>query len=105
MKKVLGVLVLASGILSGVILFVAGSSLSKASQDMSEIRSIGGTSVAEAYYQEAGKQGSAYSLALHAAGLAIISVSLGLSGLLLFTDDYKVVTDSEVSELETETVP
>jgi len=87
MNKLLGVLVLIVGIVSGIMFFVAGSNLSKASTDMTELRSIGGTSVAEAYYRDAGRQGLAYSTALYACGVGIIAVSLGLGGLLLSGGD------------------
>lgn len=83
MKKPLGVLVLILGILSGIMFFVAASNLGKPSTEMTELRSVGGTSVAEAYYQATGKQGLAYSTALYACGLGIVALSLGLSGLLL----------------------
>lgn len=83
MKKLFGVLILIAGILSGLMFFVAGSKLSSASTDITEIRSVGGSSVAEAYYQEAGKQGLAYSTGLYACGLGIIAISLGFGGLLL----------------------
>lgn len=83
MKKIFGVLILIVGILSGLMFFVAGSKLSSASTDITEISSIGGRSVAEAYYQETGKQGLAYSTGLYACGLGIIAISLGFGGLLL----------------------
>lgn len=85
MNKLFGVLVLIAGIASGIMFFVAGSSLSKASTNMTGLRSVGGTSVAEAYYQEAGQQGLAYSTALYACGVGIIAVSLALGGLLLLS--------------------
>lgn len=86
MNRLFGVLVLIAGIASGIMFFVAGSSLGKASTDMTELKSVGGTSVAEAYYQGAGKQGLAYSTALYACGVGIIAVSLALGGLLLLSD-------------------
>ena len=83
MKRAIGIVVLIGGLISGILFFVAGSNLSAASTKMTELRSVGGTSVAEAYYQEAGRQGLAYSTAFHACGLGIISISIGLAGLLL----------------------
>lgn len=87
MNKLFGVLVLIAGIVSGVMFFVAGSNLSKASTEMTGLRSVGGTSVAEAYYQGTGKQGLAYSTALYAFGVGILAGSLGLGGLLLSDRD------------------
>ena len=91
MKKFFGVAVLITGIVSGIMLFVAGSNLSKASSHMTELRSIGGTSFAEAHYQDAGKQGVAYSTALYACGIGILAISVGLSGLLLSDDDARKI--------------
>ena len=89
MRKILGVLVLIAGILSGLMFFVAGSKLSMASTEITDIRSVGGTSVAEAYYQETGRQGLAYATGLYAFGLGIIALSLGFGGLLLSDTERK----------------
>jgi len=83
MQQTFGVLVLVCGLLAGIAFFVAGFQLGVASAQMSELRSVGGTSVAEAYYQESGKQGMAYSIALFACGLAVFSISFGFGGTLL----------------------
>lgn len=49
---------------------------------LTTLRSVGGTSVAEAYYQGAGVQGVGFSLALGACGLAVLGMSIGLRGIL-----------------------
>lgn len=98
MKRAIGIVVLICGLLSGIVFFVAGFNLSAASTHMTDLRSVGGNSVAEAYYQEAGRQGLAYSTAFHACGLGIISISLGLAGLLLSgtdSDPTNRLSDSE----------
>lgn len=89
MKRLFGVTIIAAGVLSGLLFFIAGSRLSSSATDLTELRSVGGTSVAEAYYQEMGKHGLAYSLISYACGLGIISISLGLGGILLFDDRVK----------------
>lgn len=89
MKKPFGVLVIAAGVLSGILFFVAGSRLGSSATELTELRSVGGTSVAEAYYQEMGRHGLAYAMALYACGLGVISISLGLGGVLLFGDGKK----------------
>jgi hypothetical protein len=103
MKRTIGIVVLIAGIISGILFFVAGSNLSAASTNMTELRSVGGTSVAEAYYQAAGKQGLAYSTAFYACGLGIISISLGLAGLLLSGTGSDVTNRLSDSEPDAET--
>jgi hypothetical protein len=97
MKKPFGVLIIAAGILSGILFFVAGSRLNSSATELTELKSVGGTSIAEAYYQEMGRHGLAYSMALYACGFGIISVSLGLGGLLLFDDGEKTQYSNEVA--------
>ena len=97
MKKPFGVLIIAVGVLSGILFFVAGSRLGTSATELTELRSVGGTSVAEAYYQEMGKHGLAYSMSLYACGLGVISISLGLGGLLLFGDGRKTQYSNEAA--------
>jgi hypothetical protein len=77
---------MAAGVVSGLLFFSAASKLDKSATDLTKLRSVGGTSVAEAYYQEMGEHGLAYSLISYACGLGVISLSLGLGGLLLSSD-------------------
>jgi hypothetical protein len=86
MRKVIGLIVMAAGIVSGLLFFSAASKLNTSATDLTKLRSVGGTSIAEAYYQEMGQHGLAYSIISYACGLGIISVSLGLGGLLLAGD-------------------
>ncbi|HEV7857980.1 MAG TPA: hypothetical protein VGO91_05060 [Pyrinomonadaceae bacterium] len=97
MKKLFGLIIIAVGILSGAVFFIAGSKLNSSATDLTEIRSVGGNSVAEAYYQEMGHHGLAYSLISFACGLGIISISLGFGGLLMFDEGTKTPDSNETA--------
>lgn len=86
-RKILGVLVIVLGIISGILFFQAGSALNLEGKELSGIRSVGGTSVAESFYQSMGKFGIAYSTLSYAFGLSIITISLGLGGRMLFDNE------------------
>lgn len=83
MKKTLGILIIALGIISGVMFFKAGLSLYSEGKELTSLRSVGGTSIAENYYQSIGKYGIAYGTISFAFGLGVISISLGLGGRML----------------------
>lgn len=83
MRKTFGAVVIFLGILSGMIFFVAGSKINQAGQEMTELRSEGGMSLAEYYYQSVGKSDVAFSYMAYALGLAIISLSIGVGGTLI----------------------
>ncbi len=86
MKKTLGVLIIALGVISGILFFKAGLSLYSEGKELSSIRSVGGNSIAESYYQSIGKYGIAYATISFAFGLGVISISLGLGGRMLLAD-------------------
>ncbi len=94
MKKTLGILIIALGIISGIMFFIAGFSLYSEGKELSSIRSVGGNSIAESYYQSIGKYGIAYGTISFAFGLGVISISLGLGGRMLF-DDSEVTNKAE----------
>ena len=83
MRKYLGITVIVLGLLSGGMFFTAGINLSKSGNELTNLRSRGGETIAEAYYQEIGRYGIAYSIFSYALGLGVISMSLGLGGLLV----------------------
>jgi hypothetical protein len=85
MKK-FAAIVIALGLVSGVLFFIAGSKLSESGKSLTRLRTIGGKSVAEAYYQEIGRYGAAYSQFAYAMGTATIMISLGFGGVLLSKD-------------------
>jgi hypothetical protein len=84
--KLAGGCTLALGLSAGVLMFVASSSFAKHGESLTHLRSVGGQTVAEAYYQEVGHFGQAFSSVLPGLGLATIAVSLGL-GVSLLTRD------------------
>ena len=83
MNKALAVLTIASGFVSGLVFFAAGLSLSRSGHILTGLRSKGGESVAEVYYQQMGHYGVAFSLMAYAFGLGIIALSLGIGSRIL----------------------
>ena len=68
MKKVLGIIVIALGLASGGLFYQAGTQFKESGSDLREhgkeltyLRSRGGESIAEAYYQEIGRYGISYA--------------------------------------------
>lgn len=89
MKKAIAAIVIVLGLISGVLFFSAGSKLSESGKDLTRLRSRGGETVAEAYYQEIGRYGIAHSLLAYALGTATIMISIGFGGVLISRDDNK----------------
>jgi len=83
MKKILAVAVIVLGFVSSILLFIAGTQFSESGDRLTRLRSVGGTSVAEAYYQEIGQYGIAYSFFSYALGVGILATSIGVGGCLL----------------------
>ena len=87
MNKVMAIIVLLLGLISGVLFFNAGSILHDSGKALTTLRSVGGETVAEAYYQKMGSYGIAYSLLAYAMGTGIIMISAGFAGVLLSRDE------------------
>jgi len=87
MKKILGIVIIILGVISGLLFFNAGMKLSSSGKDLTSLRSVGGTSIAESYYQSMGEYGLAYSTICYALGLSIITISLGFGGRYLFDNE------------------
>ncbi|MBV5331751.1 hypothetical protein JZU69_05165 [bacterium] len=83
MRKNFGIAVIVLGLMASGFFVGAGMQLGKAGNELTTLRSRGGESVAEHYYQVIGHYGIAYSSLAYALGLASLSVSLGLGGLLI----------------------
>jgi hypothetical protein len=81
--KVLGSFVIIFGVFSSINFFNAGDSLQRAGSRLTDLRSVGGETVAEAYYQEIGYFGLGYGSAAYAMGFGTLMVSLGLGGILI----------------------
>ncbi|MBD3371518.1 MAG: hypothetical protein GF403_02235 [Candidatus Coatesbacteria bacterium] len=84
MRKVLGVLVLLLGVASCILFFISASQLAESGDELTYLRSVGGSTVAEYYYQEIGRFGIAVSMSLYALGLGTLGLCLGLGARLLF---------------------
>lgn len=83
MNKLIGIIVILAGLISSGLFFYAGILIEISGESLTMLRSQGGNSVAEAYYQEIGRFGIAYSFLSYALGLGVLSVSLGLGGILI----------------------
>lgn len=83
--KLVGIAVILFGCLSGVLFFAAGFDLASTGKELTQLRSVGGTSVAESYYQSVGKYGKAASGICFALGLGTMAISLGIGGRLFFS--------------------
>jgi len=77
------------GVLSGLLFFGAGSSISKTGDNMQKLQSQSGTSLAEAYYQEVGELAKGISLFAYGLGLSVIAFSIGMGGKMVSDIDIK----------------
>jgi hypothetical protein len=100
MKKILGISIIVLGVISGFLFFNAGLKLASTGKNLTELRSVGGTSVAEGYYQSVGEFGIAYSTICYAFGLSIIVISLGLGGRFLFENETTLLNSMNQENVE-----
>jgi hypothetical protein len=87
MTKLMGAIVIALGLVSSYLFFSAGNQLKITGEELTILRSQGGQSVAEAYYQQVGRYGIAYSNIAYALAVGVLSISCGLGGILLIRQD------------------
>jgi len=83
MSRNIGNTVITLGILASVLFFIAGIILLISSIDLTTLRSVKGTTVAESYYQQIGYYGIAYSLASFAFGFFSLTLSIGIGNWLI----------------------
>ena len=76
MQKKLKIAAFILGIISGIVIFIAGSSLKSTGSDMNELRSQSGTSLAEVYYQEVGDISKGLGLALQGVAIGVVAISI-----------------------------
>ena len=76
MQKKLKIAAFILGIISGIVIFIAGSSLKSTGSDMNELRSQSGTSLAEVYYQEVGQVTKGAGFALQGIAVGVIAISI-----------------------------
>jgi len=91
MKKITGIVVIVLGLISSGMFLSAGSKLSKSGDRLTYLQSQGGSTVAEAYYQEIGRYGIAYSFAAYGMSCAVLMLACGLGGFLIFQEEKKSV--------------
>lgn len=76
MQKKLKMVAFILGIVSGIIIFIAGINLKNTGNDMSKLRSKSGTSLAEVYYQEVGQVTKGAGFALQGIAVGVIAISI-----------------------------
>jgi hypothetical protein len=81
--KGLGGVVIVIGILSFMNFSEAGKKLRESGQELTELRSQGGTSVAEVYYQGVGKSLIGQGSAAYGMAQATLMISVGLGGSMI----------------------
>tara|TARA_B110000261_G_C12765780_1_gene230427 strand:+ start:64 stop:345 length:282 start_codon:yes stop_codon:yes gene_type:complete len=81
-RYLMGSFVMLLGFASALIFISAGTSLYDAGQDLTTLRTVGGKSAAESYYQSMGSYGIAYAQICYAAALCSLAISLGIGRLL-----------------------
>jgi len=86
MKKNVGIFVIIIGFIAGCLCFSAASNFEKSGNSLLDLRSVGGTSIAEAYYQEIGSYGLSYSKLSYALGLGIIAITIGIGSYFIFSN-------------------
>jgi hypothetical protein len=95
-RKLIGILVVALGLASGYLFYKAGGRLKEEGAELTSLRSVGGNSIAESYYQSMGRYGVAYGSVCYAVGVGIVALSLGLGGRLFFADQETVPSQMRV---------
>lgn len=83
MRKLIGGVTIILGVISCIMFFSAGSHLNTTGKDMNKLRSQGGTSLAEVYYQEVGEISKGIGKICYALGVGNLTISIGVGGNLL----------------------
>jgi hypothetical protein len=90
MKKVMGSIVIILGLISGYMFFYAGNYLDRNGINMKQnLKSKGGESVAEYYYQDIGEMNCGLAGLCYAFGMGDTTISIGLGGILLTSPNRK----------------
>lgn len=83
MNKIIGLIVIAMGFVAALFFFDSGSQLNTIGSELTKLSSVGGKTVAEAYYQDIGRYGVAIKSFMYGLSLATFSLSLGAGTLLI----------------------
>lgn len=97
----MGILVIILGIMSGIAFFNSGNQLNKTGNDMKLLRSEGGNSLAEVYYQEIGEMNKGLGVLANGFGLGIMSISIGI-GTKLITSNKSNIMNKNTNDSENE---
>lgn len=100
MRRTLGIAVIILGIIAGVVFFSAGSKISETGKQMNKLQSQGGTSLAEAYYQDVGDVAGGFGIFAYGVGTAIIALSLGIGGKMIADDKTPDVVEVQETLIE-----
>lgn len=87
MQKNSGNTVIVLGVIASLLFFIGGIIILISGLELTSLRSVGGRSVAESYYQEMGKHGIAYSLSSFAFAFLSLSISIGIGNRLKLLDE------------------
>jgi hypothetical protein len=99
MKTYIGIIIIL-GIASGIIFFVSGIQLNRTGNNMKELHSQDGNSLAEFYYQDMGEMNKGLGLLSDALGVSIIPLSIGI-GIKFFGDyENKNISNSKSEKAE-----
>jgi len=86
----IGKFVILLGTLAGLLFIVAGVQLYSHGQNLTQLQSVSGGTVAEAYYQEIGYTTKGQALAAFGVGASVIAISVGLGALLMQKSSLKI---------------
>lgn len=90
MKKIIGVFIIILGLISGYMFFYAGNYLDRNGVNMKQnLKSKGGESVAEYYYQDMGEMNCGLAGLCYALGVGNFAISLGL-GTIVYSGKNKI---------------
>ena len=95
MNKFIGLVVIILGVMAAAYFYDAGSQLEAIGNNLTMLRSQGGQTVAEAYYQDIGRYGVATKSFMYALSLVSLSLSLGL-GTMIFQKNFNQTTYDKV---------
>ena len=103
LSVVIALAVIALGIASATFFLNAGSKLSDSGDDLTYLRSVGGQTVAEAYYQEIGHYGLTYSKLAYGFGWFTLMLSIAL-GSIIISLRIRVSPSDKSSDIESASV-
>jgi len=98
MKKTIGMATTILGIIACIMFFSAGNHLSDNGKNMKQLKSQGGTSLAEVYYQDIGEMSNGLGKLCYAFGLGTLAISMGIGG-NMYSAEKKNILQNDIIEL------